>query len=428
MGNLRKFISFIFLIIFAQIAIPQELKNEDLNIIVDNANRFAFELYSKIKDYKNYKSNNLFLSPYSISTAVAMAYVGAKGKTAEEISSVFHFTFPQEKFHTLFSKLISLTYEEKKCQLIVSNAIWGQKDYGWLKEFLYILEKYYMAPLKEVDFRSTPEEARNTINKWVEEKTKEKIKNLLPQGSINHLTRMVLTNAIYFKGDWEYKFSKEETKDMPFFISAENKIMVPMMHQKVSSGKGKFKYAKTKFKSKQNEKEILVEVLQLPYVGEEICMIILLPENIDGAIEILEDELNGEKFNKILKDLRPTKQLFNEVEIYLPKFKITQQFNLNPILSSMGMETPFLPNKADFSGMNGKKDLYISLIQHKAFVEVNEEGTEAAAATGVVIGLTSAAPSSKLIFRADHPFIFLIMDNRLGTILFMGKLINPITN
>ncbi|GAI76663.1 unnamed protein product, partial [marine sediment metagenome] len=261
----------------------------------------------------------------------------------------------------------------------------------------------YDGRLSEVDFAGATETARKTINAWVEKKTKDKIKELLKPGVLNRLTRLVLTNAIYFKGNWDSQFEKARTQPAPFTLTDGKKVNVPMMNQTE-----KFKYTEAES----------FQALELPYVDNELSMVILLPKETDGLSDF-EKTLTAGNLSEWLGKLRKRK-----VIVSVPKFRMTSQFSLAAVLKSMGMTDAFVPDAADFSGMNGKRDLFISAVIHKAYVEVNEEGTEAAAATGVVIGVTSM-PARPPVFRADHPFLFLIRDNRTGSILFIGRVMNP---
>jgi serpin B len=269
---------------------------------------------------------------------------------------------------------------------------------------LNLIETDYGGCLNEVDFVTAAEAARKTINDWVENQTNSKIKNLIPEGVLDSMTRLVLTNAIYFKGNWARQFKKERTQNVPFTLLNGNKVDVPMMSQTAD-----FNYIQTES----------FQGLELPYVNNELSMIILLPKNSNGLPE-LEGTVTINNLSKWLNELRK-----REVIVFVPKFKMTSQFGLADVLKAMGMTNAFVPDVADFSGINGKRDLFISAVIHKAYVEVNEEGTEAAAATGVVMKLTSAGPTQTPVFRADHPFLFVIRDNHSGSILFIGRVMNP---
>ncbi|MBW7988515.1 MAG: serpin family protein [Planctomycetes bacterium] len=386
----------------------------DKQIVVAGNNEFAFDLYSKLRSSKG----NLFFSPYSISTALALAYCGARGQTESEMATVLRLPtapgktaavkdmFGQMRFHSAFGKIIKdLNSRGKKggYELRVANALWGQKGYGFLEEYLKLIETNYGGKLNEVDFIRAAETARKTINKWVERKTNNKIKNLIQKGVLNSMTRMVLTNAIYFKGNWARQFKKDKTKDAPFTLIDGKKVDAAMMNQTAEFG-----YLETES----------FQGLELPYVDDELSMIIMLPKEIDGLDEF-EKTLTVENLSKWLNKLYT-----RQVVVSVPKFKMTSQFGLASVLKSMGMKDAFSSN-ANFSGINGKRNLFISAVIHKAYVDVNEEGTEAAAATAVTMKLTSVMPSRTPVFRADHPFLFLIRDNHSGGILFIGRIMNP---
>ncbi|MHC4757426.1 MAG: serpin family protein [Planctomycetota bacterium] len=380
-------------------------------MVVEGNNKFALDLYSKLRSGEG----NMFFSPYSISTALAMTYAGSRGQTQQQMAKVLHFpTIPQqeselqlskEQFHGDFGKIIldmNTRGTEDKYELSVANALWGQKGFEFLNEFLELIKVNYDGGLNEVDFAAALEEARQTINKWVEEKTREKIKDLIKKGMLDSMTRLVLTNAIYFKGNWASQFDEKLTMDAPFHVSASEKTDVPMMNQK-----GKFGYL---------ESEDL-QALELPYVDDELSMIILLPKK-DNKVEAIEEKLTEQNLADWIKELKE-----KEVIVFLPKFKMTSEFMLADVLRSMGMVDAFTMG-ADFSGMNGKRDLFISAVIHKAYVDVNEEGTEAAAATAVGIRLT-AIEEPPPVFRADRPFVFLIRDKVTGSILFLGRVMKP---
>ncbi len=388
-------------------------------IVVKGNNDFAIELYSKLADQQE---GNLFFSPYSISTALAMTYAGARGRTETQMADVLHFpttvntklpsgpTHEQKRFHSAFGTIVkALNARGKKgaYELTIANALWGQKDYGFLREFLELLETIYGGRLNEVDFMAATEAARQTINTWVEDHTKGKIKDLIAKGVLSTMTRLVLTNAIYFKGNWASRFQEEQTRDAPFTLLDGEKIDVPMMNQT-----GEFKHMETQD----------FQGLELPYIDEELSMIIFLPKKFDGLGE-LENTLTSENLSKWLAELHKQK-----VIVSVPKFKTTSAFALGSVLKSMGMSDAFSQQKADFSGMSLPQEvgkLFISAVIHKAYVDVNEEGTEAAAATAVIVNVTAVRPEPTPVFRADHPFLFLIRDNQSGSILFIGRVTNP---
>lgn len=391
--------------------------NQESQMIVRANNSFAIQLYGRLCD----RQGNLFCSPYSISTALAMACAGAQGQTERQMIKAMRFPviageqppatskslMLRKRFHQQFGAIIkNLNNRAAKgaYELSVANALWGQKGSHFLKEFTDLVEKDYDGHLNEVDFIGATEAARKTINTWVEEQTKDKIKDLIPPGSLDRLTRLVLTNAIYFKGNWAKQFEKDRTREAPFTLSGDEKVDVPMMNQTE-----RFGY----FRSEN------LQMLELPYVDNELSMIIFLPKEPDG-LGRFEKQLNFENLSEWLGRLRRTK-----VIVSVPRFKITSEFGLADVLRSMGMTDAFT-DKADFSGMNGEKDLHISAVLHKAYVDVTEEGTEAAAATGVVVGITSVQPQPP-VFIADHPFLFLIRDNVTDSILFIGRVANPKT-
>ncbi len=379
----------------------------DIKAVVGGNSKFAFELYGKLAGDKKVKETggNLFFSPYSISTALGMTWAGARGQTEKQMAKTMHFTLAQERQHNAFGKLekqLNKGGKEGGYQLSVANALWGQEGYDFLAEFLELTRKSYGAGLREVDFAKETEKARKKINSWVEKKTKDKIKDLIKPGILDALTRLVLTNAIYFKGDWETQFDKKNTKDSDFNISADKKTQIEMMYMK-----GDFKY--------WGDEDL--QVIELPYKGGHLSMVVVLPKEA-GGLAAVEKELTVEKLNGWLKDLRK-----REVSVYFPKFKMTSQFELSEYLKILGMPDAF-SGAADFSGMTGGRDLFISNVIHKAFVAVDEKGTEAAAATAVTMKLTSVGPPP-VVFRADRPFVFLIRDNRSGSLLFMGRVVNP---
>jgi serpin B len=393
-----------------------EEENMSTKIIVNGNNEFALELFTKLQSTKG----NLFFSPYSISTALAMTFAGAHGQTESQMAEVLHFPVADNKrtdseskslldrqqFAAEFGKMIKdLNNRGQKgaYTLTVANALWGQKGYEFLKQFQELIEKCYDGRLNEVDFVRAVEAARKTINDWVEKKTNGKIKNLIGPGVLNSMTRLVLTNAIYFKGNWAMQFKEDRTKDSPFTLADGQKIDAPMMNQKAEFG-----YMETD----------AFQALEMPYVDQELSMVILLPKKLD-ALDKFEKTLTQDNLTKWLAEIHK-----REVVVFVPKFKMTSQFSLASVLQSMGMTDAF-SSDANFSGMDGKRDLFISAVIHKAYVEVNEEGTEAAAATGVVMRLTSVGPTPIPVFRADHPFLFLIKDNMTGSILFIGRVANP---
>jgi serine protease inhibitor len=376
----------------------------DRAAVVEGDNAFAVALYSQLREQRG----NLFFSPESISTALAMAYAGARGDTATQMAKTLHFTLPPERLHPAMGALLSdLNGAHDGYQLSVANALWAQHGYTFLDDFLNLMKDDYEAGLNQVDFKGATEAARLTINRWVEQKTQDKITDLLQPGAVQSNTRLVLTNAIYFKGNWQTQFDKAQTKSEDFHKSPEQTMTAPLMHRE-----GGFNYFDGG----------TFQVLDIPYKSNELSMIVFLPKEVGGLLS-LEESLTAAKTQQWLHQLAPV----SKVIVTLPKFKMTQEFELGRTLGTMGMPQAF-SSAANFSGMTGKPDFAISAVIHKAFIDVNEEGTEAAAATAVTMrAMAMQAPDSTrpIIFRADHPFVFLLRDNRSGSILFMGRVEDP---
>ena len=388
------------------IADDSEATVEGINAVVNANNQFAIELYQKYKDIPEYEENNIFFSSYSISTALAMVYEGAKNQTADEIRAVLHFPEEDNIRRPAFAKIYNeINKEDKKYQLSTANALWAQKDYQFLDEYFSTTEKYYGSKINNLDFIKETEKSRVTINKWVEKQTNNKIKELLPKTPpvITPDTRLILTDVIYFKGNWILKFDKSKTIETDFRIGHSRTVKVQMMS--LTGEKARFNYTETKH----------AQILELPYEGNELSMLILLPK--EDNLENLEDLLNVNKLNLWRSMLRGRK-----IDVYIPKFKFETKYFMAKNLADMGMQDTFSSN-ADFSAMTGKRDLFISEVIHQALVEVNEEGTEAAAATAVVIAKGGAVIPN--VFRADHPFIFIIQQKDSGNILFLGRVIDP---
>jgi serpin B len=373
--------------------------------IVDGNNKFAFNLYHQV--HGSTIGNNLFYSPFSISTALAMVYAGARTETALQISQTMD--FPQsEKFHSDYKLLLNGLNEgtEGKIKLNIANGLWAQKDYKFLDSYFDLVKSNYRSELKNVDFADNTEreKTRKDINAWVEQKTNDKIKDLLSQSDLTSMTRLVLVNAIYFYGDWAEPFEKQATHPKDFTLLDGTKNNVPFMNQQ-----GRFNYYE----------DSNIQALEIPYKDNKASMVIFLPIKNKRMAEF-EKSFDYKYYQDIIAALQS-----NEVRLSLPKFQTTCKFNLGVILSQMGMPLAFSPN-ADFSGMTGRRDLCISEVIHQAFLNVDEKGTEAAAATAVVMKMTAIRmPNEPKIFNADHPFVFIIKDNTTGSILFMGKIMNP---
>ncbi|XP_076873394.1 leukocyte elastase inhibitor-like [Brachyhypopomus gauderio] len=365
---------------------------------------FALDLYRALNKEK--PNGNLFFSPLSISAALSMVYLGARGTTAEEMAKVMSFSSVPD-LHAHFKTLNSaINSQRASCILKLANRLYGEKTFNFLAEFLDSTKKFYQADLQTVDFIGATEQSREIINGWVAEHTGDKIKDLLKPGSVDTNTCLALVNAIYFKGNWMQKFDPQNTKEMLFKINKDEKRPVQMMYQ--------------------NEKfpvnyipEYRLKVLELPYVQEELSMVVLLPEEAEDSsdpLQKLEDELTVDKLLEWTNRDKMTKS--KSISVYLPKFKLDEESSLKATLTKMGMVSLFQEN-ADLKGLSNEKCLSLSKVVHKAFVEVNEEGTEAAAATGVVFETLSWSPVQH--FMADHPFLLIIRHNKTNSILFLGK-------
>ncbi|MDD3373190.1 MAG: serpin family protein [Methanoculleus bourgensis] len=371
------------------------------NVAAGN-NRFAFDLYRQLATDPAYAGGNLFFSPYSISSALAITYEGARGTTADEIGAVLHLpandTLRREGFAALNA---ALNRGSGNYTLRTANALWAEETYSFLPDYIDVAARWYGANVTNLDFIENPEGSRETINRWVEERTEDRIRDLLPPNSIDPLTRLVITNAIYFKGTWVEEFDANETREEEFRVGPNEMVLAPMMH-----GDAAYPYAETE----------TLQVLEMPYAhgnGTELAMLVLLPK--EDSLTAAEEALDAERLAGLRESL-----IAQNVRISFPKFTLDVGYSLPPALAAMGMPTAFADDAADLSGMDGTKDLFITGVFHTAFIDVNEEGTEAAAATGVIAG-RGVTP----VFRADHPFVFLIVEKDSGAILFMGRVVNP---
>jgi serpin B len=352
-----------------------------------HGNDFAFKLYGQLRTVQG----NLFFSPASIESALAMTREGAASNTLRQMS-------------LLLPEAVTFPAIGTNVTLNSANALWLDKKFSILGKFQTAVQEKYGAEIRQSDFTGQPEIERVTINRWVEEKTRDKIKNLLPPASVTPATRLILVNAIYFKGDWLHAFEKEKTADEPFWMTPETGTNVPMMTMK-----------QKRFGYMENES---FQCLELPYQGEEISMLVVLPKD-KGGLARIEDGFSADALADWSDALRN-----EELEVHLPCFRIESQFDsMAKILSALGMADAFNPSLADFSGIS-TEPLFISDVVHKAFVQVDEKGTEAAAATGVMMRATSM-PIAPKVFRADHPFLFLIRAKKSGAVLFMGRVCNP---
>ena len=365
---------------------------------VEAYNSFAFDLYGRYSA----DDGNILFSPYSISTALSMTYEGARGETAEEMEDVFGFLEdPSLRLPSIARIYNTLNEEGREYALHTVNALWIQQGYPVVEDYVDAIVDYYGGDVNALDFVAEPDESRVTINEWVEERTNDRIKDLFPSGSIDGNVRLVLTNAIYFKGDWLYEFDEDATSEEEFHVSPTSTVMVDMMNLRDET----FNYAET------DE----LQILELPYTGEDVSMLLLLPK--EGRIGDVEAQLSAERLGEWLELMEGA-----AVNVYLPRFTFETKYFMMEDLAEMGMPTAFT-DAADFSGMNAEDRLFIDKVIHQAFIEVNEKGTEAAAATGVSVALSAAIQEE--VFRADHPFIFLIRDVDTGVIMFMGRVTDP---
>ena len=391
---------------------PSAADAEPMELVSGN-NTFAFDLYQALRE----QDGNLFYSPYSISLALAMTYAGARGETESQMSDTLHFTLPQADLHPAFNALdLELASrsggeqggDDEGFQLSIANSVWGQEGYEFLDEFLNVLAESYGAGVRPTDFQGAPEESRLKINDWVANRTNDRIKDLIPQDAINDLTRLVLANAIYFNADWLHPFYYNPVVSRPFHLLDGREVDVPMMTEVEEYG-----YAKGDG----------YQAVDLPYAGEEVSMTILLPDR--GTFRDFEETMDAALVSRIIEEIQLT-----TVDLTMPKFEFESQFRLNDTLETMGMSNAFSELKADFSGMDGQSCLtgsnclLISGVFHKAFVAVDQEGTEAAAATAVIARFTSGTLSYVTV-EVDRPFIFLIRDRVTGTILFVGRFEEP---
>jgi serpin B len=364
--------------------------------IAEANNKFTFDFYSQL----NHKQN-LFFSPASIISAFGMAYEGADGKTAKEIKSVFCFP-DDETRHNSFQVLSTLlNKKDANCNLSIANAFWVQKNFQLLDSYIKTLTHYYNGESYNLDFITQPEQAVKKINQWAEKKTNDKIKNLLNISDINQMTRIILTNAVYFKGIWQFQFDKKATVEDDFKVNKNKTIKVKMMQ-----------LLNKEFPYTEDEN---FQVIKIPYACKNLSMIIVLPKEN----EVEKNQLDFRYFTRLQKNLN-----LQKVDIFVPKFKIESTYDLIPPLKNLGITTAFTP-LADFSKITGNNDLFISKAIQKTYVDVNEEGTEAAAVTGIVMNVTAVRPETKKIFRADHPFLFFIIEENSSIILFAGKVTEP---
>jgi serpin B len=375
----------------------------DLRSIVDGSAGLGSRLYGVLRN----RDGNLFFSPASISWALAMTHAGARGATARQMARLLGLRLPATRLDQAHRRLLAALRGKGKggVELAVANALWGQRGRPFLPAFRSQVAASHDGHLEQLDFEKDPAGARATINSWVRKRTRGKIDGLLAEGSLNQLTRLVLTNAVYFKGVWTFTFPAADTRDEPFRLGGGRQVTVPLMRLTES-----FRYRGNR----------VFQVLELPYRGGTCGMVILLPRQV-GRLGVVERYLRPAVLRRLLRGL-PRR----EVQVQLPRFSISEQLELTALLKAMGMRDAFVSGRADLSGMDGTRELYLWAALHRAWVEVNEEGTEAAAATAVIGGeLEGESEPDPPLFRADRPFLFLIRHRATGAILFVGRLSNP---
>lgn len=382
----------------------------DYEAVVAGNTAFAFDLYRQLAGEAD---GNLFFSPYSISTALAMTYAGARGATEAQVAEALHFTLPQTELYPTFAALREAVLtapgnlpEAERLTLNIANALWGQDGFPFRQAYVDLLDIYYGAPLTPLDFRAAPDDARQAINDWVAEQTEDRILNLLPEGSVDEMTRLVLTNAIYFNAQWTHQFIEGATFDEPFTLLDGSQLDVPMMHQTAS-----FSYAPGDG----------FQAVGLPYTRDQGMMLVILPD--EGRFAEVEAQLDPDFFRSLLAEMST-----QSVDLAMPRWEHEAEFSLGGALGALGMVDAFDPLAADFSGMadlaQAEGNLFINAVLHKAFVSVDENGTEAAAATGVTFGVTSM-PVIEQQVRLDRPFIYAILDGNTDSILFLGRVLDP---
>ena len=371
--------------------------------VVAANNDYAMDLYDQVRS--NSVGKNIFFSPFSVSSALAMVYAGARGNTKTQMETSLKLSSVNGNVHGGFRQLFTAFNDHtNKYKLSVANALFGRKEYPFQQAYINLVGHNYFSLVKSLDFVSKPEPSRLYINQWVASHTNQKIKNLFAKGTISPLTALVLVNAIYFKGLWKLPFEKKSTKTDTFFLSASNTRKTRMMNVEEQ-----FNYAEVS--------NLNCKILELPYTGDEISMYILLP-NTNNGLTALESQLTFAGLNAAIASMY--KHL---VGVHIPKFKMTFQVNLKGILKSMGMTDMFNSNVADLSGIDGTRNLFVSDVVHKAYIDVNEEVTEAAGATGIGVGITSVQHPKT--FNANHPFLFFIREKVTGSILFSGRVVTP---
>ncbi|XP_063062261.1 leukocyte elastase inhibitor-like [Engraulis encrasicolus] len=391
----------------------QTLSHSMASMAAANTN-FSLELYKKIA--ASNKTGNVFFSPFSISSALAMVYLGAKGNTSTQMHAVLSLDKAEGDVHVGFNKLLA-EFRPKACDpyvLSMANRLYGEQSYQFVEKFLADTKLYYLTELEPIDFKANAEAARVKINKWVEGETQEKIKDLLAKGTVNRATQLVLVSAIYFIACWESQFRRADTKEVPFRLNKKETRPVQMMHQMEH-----FPFTRIP--------DVNCKILELPYKGKDLSMLVMLPNEMEDGTTGLEKLEQALTYDNFINWTKPHMMNTVKVNVGLPKFKLEETYDLKKTLVSMGMADAFDPNKCDFSGMSPDQELVLSEVVHKSFVEVNEEYTEAAAATAMamITGCLMTTREDPEEFMADHPFLFFIRHNLTQSILFYGRYSSP---
>jgi serpin B len=390
----------------AERAAPAERPASDEAAVVAATTGFAAALYGELAG----EPEALFLSPSSIAAALAMTLAGARGETEAELAAALQLAVPPDRLHPAFGRMLEATRAAVGVELATANAIWAQDGYALRPEYLAIVRETYRAAIEQVDFERAADQARGRINAWVEEQTRGRIRDLVPPGVLGAITRLVLVNAVYFKGAWADPFDRGATSDQPFHRLDGSSAKLPTMRRT-----GAYDLVE----------DADAQTIEIPYGDGSLAMVVVLPRRRDG-LPALERALDGPWIARRLAKLDDAAP--REVEVHLPRFRVEASFDLGGALQRLGARRAFDRTRADFSGMTGDPDgLFVSAVLHRAFVDVNEEGTEAAAATAVAMALAGMAPTRLRppVFRADHPFLFLIRDRRTKLVLFLGRLLDP---
>nr|XP_002734390.1 PREDICTED: serpin B3-like [Saccoglossus kowalevskii] len=385
-----------------------EVKEEEkeipgLKVLAKSQQDFAVDLYQTLTQSKQYQEENIVFSPFSISVALAMTYLGAKSESATQMEKVLKFhQVGIENIHPTFHMLRSEIFNQDAGYVLnAANKLFIDSNYTFVSEFLSATEAYYDSALEPLNF-GNPEESRVEINKWVDKQTQSLIQDLIPEGVISTMTKLVLVNAIYFKGKWANQFNPKFTKVDNFYLDKRNAVKIPMMY----NNENKFKF--------YADDVLKCQILEMPYSGSNLSMIAILPDEVNGLLS-LQKNITSDTLQKWFSQLHETK-----VDVTFPRFKMESSFQLKSELQKLGMVDIFVPDLADLTGMADNRELFVYDAVHKSFIEVTEEGTEAAAASAVLVGIESVRVHHK--FNANHPFLFLIRDNTTGTVLFMGRI------